>query len=156
MFTSHSDIYISGEPHPVTNRGKVRHEGNRLKNDLMKKTILIIEDEALVAENLREFVEKSGYEVTDVLSSGEDALKSLTEKPADLVLMDIRLSGRLNGVETIQLIHQTLKKIPVIFLSAYAEDLFSSVSGLSPSLYRYLSKPYKEDELVTVIQQVLG
>jgi CheY-like chemotaxis protein len=156
MFISNSGIYISGEPRPFKRQRKVKTESISLKNDVMKKKILIIEDEALVAENLREFVEKSGYHVTAVLSSGEDAFKTLTEEPADLILMDIRLSGSLNGVETIQLIHRTWQEIPVVFLSAYAEDLFSSVSSFSPSIYRYLSKPYKEDDLIQIIQELMG
>jgi CheY-like chemotaxis protein len=149
--------YICEENDNATRkRSKASTQSSPIMNHLVKKSILIVEDEALVAENLREFVEKAGYKVVAVLSTGEEALETLNKKSVDLVLMDVRLGGTLSGVETVLLIHRTLKEIPVIFLSAYAEDLFSTVSSLSPSLYRYVSKPYKEEDLEKIIREFLG
>ena len=125
-------------------------------DSITRKTILIVEDEALVAENLREFIEQAGYRVTAVLSTGEEAIQSITRNPADLILMDVRLGGQLTGIETIDLIHHSIKQIPVVFMSAFAEDLFPAIATMDASLYRYVAKPYMEEELETIIREFLA
>ena len=134
------------------NRSK-RHIGE--SDSLTRKNILIVEDEALVAENLREFIEHVGYRVTAVFATGEEAVQKIAETPVDLILMDVRLAGLMSGIATVHLIHQTIKQVPVIFMSAFAEDLFPDISTIAPSLYRYVSKPYKEEELESMIREML-
>jgi len=145
---------------PHTSREKQmrsRSKRNTHKSDsITTKSVLIVEDEALVAENLREFIEQAGYQVTAVLATGEEAIRSIIKNPADLILMDVRLGGRLTGIETIDLIHHRIKKIPVIFMSAFAEELFPAIAKIHASLYRYVAKPYKEEELEVIIRGILA
>jgi CheY-like chemotaxis protein len=150
-------FYLNSVPPEHTSRGKKSTFPEKDSSEVPpgRKKLLIAEDEALVAENLREFAEKAGYRVIAVVSTGEEAVERITKNPADLILMDVRLAGRLTGVEVIQLIHQNIKEIPVIFLSAYTEDLFPEVSSISPALYRYISKPYKEEDLESIIRELL-
>lgn len=121
-----------------------------------KKKVLIVEDEALVAESLREVMDRAGYEVVAMLSTGEEALQTISGGGGvDVILMDVRLAGELTGIETMNLIHKT-RQIPVVFLTAYTEDLFPQVSSISQSLYRYISKPYDEQEIELRIRELLG
>jgi CheY-like chemotaxis protein len=120
-----------------------------------KPRILVVEDEALVAENIKEFLESSGYRVIDVAYSGEEALKKMSRERVDLILMDVRLAGKMDGIETALLIHQTRDEIPVVFLTAYAEELFPKIYNISPLLFRFISKPYDGRHLNKAIQDLL-
>ena len=120
----------------------------------IKPRILVVEDEALVAENIKEFLESTGYRVTDVAYSGEEALQKMSGG-VDLILMDVRLAGKMDGIETAALIHQTLNEIPVVFLTAYAEELHPQIYNISPRLYRFISKPYDGGDLKKAIRDLL-
>lgn len=123
-------------------------------NSFLRKKILIVEDEALVAENLKDVLERDGYKVVGVLSTGEDAILTVSKTRVDIILMDIRLAGELNGLETVALIHQTMQQMPVIFLTAYAVDRFPQLSNISPSLYRFIAKPYNQRDLERAIREL--
>src|SRR5262245_11396391 len=66
--------------------------------ELKRPRILIVEDELLVAENIKEILQKGGYEVIAVISSGEEAIQEFTSLDPDLVMMDIRLAGSMDGI----------------------------------------------------------
>jgi CheY-like chemotaxis protein len=156
----------SGQPNSIpirfgTPEKKDQHIGKAKQRnsdvDASKKPrILVVEDEALVAENIKEFLESSGYRVSDVVYSGEEALQKMSGGRVDLILMDVRLAGKMNGIETALLIHETLDKIPVIFLTAYAEELNPKIYNISPLLYRFISKPYDGQHMNKVIQELLS
>jgi DNA-binding response OmpR family regulator len=116
---------------------------------------LIVEDEALVAESLREFLNEEGYTIAGIVSTGEDAILRFHTMDLDLLVMDVRLAGNFNGIQTVSLIHQT-REIPVVFVTAFGEDLVSRASGISPSLYRYITKPFSQDELLGAIRSLLN
>ncbi len=114
-----------------------------------KNSILIVEDEIIVAKDIEQSLHSYNYDVLDIARSGEAALKILEEKLPDLILMDIRLSGSLDGIETAEIIN-TKYDIPIIYLTAYTDDInLSRAKQTEP--YGYLPKPFSENEIHTTI-----
>ncbi|OPY36086.1 MAG: two-component response regulator [Methanoregula sp. PtaU1.Bin051] len=115
--------------------------------------LFIVEDEMIVAKDIRETVKSLGYRVAGMAKTGEAALQKIEETRPDLVLMDIRLAGELDGIETAGRIH-SLYDIPVIYLTAYADnDLLERAKITEP--YGYILKPYDERELHSIIEMAL-
>ena len=83
--------------------------------------ILIVEDEALIAMDLTRRLERAGYVVADVASSGDEAIRLAASHCPDLILMDIRIQGARDGIDIAEEI-RTKFDIPVIFLTAHADD----------------------------------
>jgi len=115
--------------------------------------ILIVEDELLVAKDIQNRLTKFGYNVVAVISSGNEAIKKAAEKTPDLVLMDIRLKGEIDGIEAAQLIYQNLN-IPIVYLTANADDSTLERAKLTEP-FGYILKPFKEKELKTTIEITL-
>jgi len=116
-------------------------------------SIMIVEDEALVAEDLKDHIEEMGYTVSMIVSHGEDALTLLEGSCPDLVLMDIVLAGKVDGIDVAQTIKDQYQ-IPVIFLTAYTDkDKLERARVTEP--YGYLIKPFDERELRTTIAMAL-
>jgi PAS domain S-box-containing protein len=119
-----------------------------------EKNILIVEDESVVAIDLRQSLHRMGYGVTDTVQSGEDALESVKSNPPGLILMDIGLKGNMDGIEAAGIIHKEYG-LPIIFLTAYADDdTLRQATETGP--YGYLVKPYQERELKTSIEVALS
>jgi PAS domain S-box-containing protein len=112
--------------------------------------IFIVEDEVIVADDLAETIRSLGYLVAGTARSGEIAIEKVSETRPDLVLMDIHLAGKMDGVETAGEIHRT-HDIPVIYLTAYADKALLDRAKLTEP-YGYLVKPYDERELQSVIE----
>ncbi|MFZ3166681.1 MAG: PAS domain S-box protein [Candidatus Methanoperedens sp.] len=107
--------------------------------------ILIVEDEGIEALSLQHSLISMGYTVTDIVSTGEEAVIKAEEMRPDLVLMDIMLQGEIDGVTAAEQIHVRFN-IPVIFITAYAdEDTLQRAKMTEP--YGYLVKPFQEREL---------
>lgn len=116
----------------------------------MTVRIFIVEDEAIVADDLKGALKSMGYAVAGTAKSGESAVQSITELRPDLVLMDIHLAGTMDGVQTAAEIHKT-RDIPVIYLTAYADKVLLDRAKLTEP-YGYVIKPYDERELQSVIE----
>jgi CheY-like chemotaxis protein len=118
------------------------------------ESVLVVEDEGLIALHLAELLEKAGYRVPDPAYSGEMVLQLLGESLVpDLILMDIGLSGKLDGIETARQIRQKFP-VPLIFLTAYSsERTIERMRAVAPD--GYLSKPVMEQDLLTVVAKVL-
>jgi DNA-binding LytR/AlgR family response regulator len=115
--------------------------------------ILIVEDEIIIAADISMILGGLGYEVTGITPRGEDALKSIEATRPDLILMDISLKGKLDGIETARRIH-TEHQIPLIFLTANADDTtFARAKEVQP--YAYISKPFRQADLHRAIQLAL-
>jgi CheY-like chemotaxis protein len=115
--------------------------------------IMVIEDEVIVAMELQSRLTALGYEVTGVVGRGEDAVEKVREMAPDLLLVDITLAGRMDGIEAARRIHET-HDIPVVYLTAHADDQTLERAKLStPS--GYLVKPYHESDLRTTIEVCL-
>src|SRR5205085_7373002 len=83
--------------------------------------ILVVEDESIVAEDIRNTLQNLGYEVAGIVSSGKEAIAKAESLRPNLILMDIVLKGNLDGVETAELIRNRLN-LPIVYLTAYADN----------------------------------
>ncbi|NTV71671.1 MAG: EAL domain-containing protein [Azonexaceae bacterium] len=116
--------------------------------------LMLVEDERIVAFDLKRQLQGFGYNVESVVASGEQAISQAAENKPDLVLMDIHLDGTMDGIEaaaTIRANHQ----IPVVFLTAYAED-DTLRRALDSCPFGYLIKPCEGRELHATIQMALA
>ncbi len=119
----------------------------------MARRILIVEDERIVAEDIRKGLEKYGYSVCGIASSGKEALKKAEKTPPDMALVDIVLSGNMDGIETARQMHSRFN-IPVVFLTAYDDEKTLTQAKMTEP-YGYLLKPFKERELHSTIEMAL-
>lgn len=111
----------------------------------MKKKILIVEDEKIVAEDIKRTLHKFHYEVVGIAEDGECAIQLVEEESPDLVLMDIVLSGIYNGIQ----ITEKIKKqydIPVVYITAYSDSETLQRATITEP-YGYLIKPFNDREL---------
>ncbi len=116
--------------------------------------ILIVEDEQLVADDLRETLELLGYNISALVATGEDALKTVEVTQPDLVLMDIRLAGKMDGIQASELI-QSRFQVPVVYLTANADQAtLKRVKATAP--FGYILKPFSERVLSTTIEIALS
>ncbi len=111
--------------------------------------ILIIEDEAIVALDIKSALEKLGFEVTDIASNYYEAIKSVKSYEPHILLSDIRLVGSKDGIETVKDI-QKIKNIPTIYLTAYSDDK-TIKRAIQTNPVGYLLKPFKREELKSTI-----
>ena len=115
--------------------------------------IAIVEDEYIVALDIKKFLARSGYSISGMYSSGEDLLESFPGQRPDLVLMDIKLRGELDGVETARLVHERYKT-PVVLLTAFADDETIARAKITQP-FGYIIKPFEERELKISIEIAL-
>lgn len=121
---------------------------------MINANILVVEDEILVAKDIRNRLKKFGYNITGIAASGEEAIKKATDDSPDLVLMDIHLKGKMDGVEAAQQIYNIFN-IPIIYLTANADETtLERAKGTQP--FGYILKPFKEKELKTTIEITLS
>jgi len=107
--------------------------------------ILIVEDEMIIGANISLQLSKLGYEVTGIVSRGEEAILHVRHSRPDIVLMDIQLKGALDGIETVNQMHLE-NKIPIIYLTASTdEENFERAKSTNP--YAFISKPFKKLDL---------
>jgi signal transduction histidine kinase len=123
-------------------------------SSLSKGNILIVEDERVVALHLQDQIEKLGFQVNGMVASGEEALRQIEGKKPDLVLMDVKLKGTMDGVETAALL-RTQWKVPVIYLTAYADEPTLERAKVTEPL-GYLMKPFTHRDLRVTIDLALS
>ncbi len=115
--------------------------------------ILIVEDESIVAEDIKRSLERFGYTVCGVVSTGRAAIKIVKEHKPDVVLMDIVLRGKTNGIKTAEDIYKDYD-IPVIYLTAYADrKTLDKAKVTSP--YGYILKPFEDQGLYSTIEMAI-
>ncbi|MCI0497904.1 MAG: response regulator [Thermoplasmata archaeon] len=115
--------------------------------------VMIVEDEKLVAEDVRRVLINMGYDVPSVVSSGEKAIEAVATAKPDIILMDIRLGKGIDGLETAERIGKVWD-LPIIYLTAYAdEDTLQRAKLTDP--FGYVLKPFESRELHTTIQIAL-
>ncbi len=118
------------------------------------ETILVVEDEPLVGEEIREDLERLGYRVPEVVSSGDDVVPALARTKADLILMDIALDGSTDGIEA-AFQAKVEFDVPVIYLTAYSDRAtLERAAATDPA--GYLLKPFDERELAANVRMVLA
>src|SRR4051812_43846210 len=109
---------------------------------MSRGTILIVEDEAIVAADLASRLERLGYEVVGSARHGEEAVALVRSAPPDIVLMDIQLQGDLDGVETAAKI-RSHHALPVIYLTAHS-DAGTVARAKTTEPFGYIRKPFEE------------
>lgn len=122
---------------------------------MSKARVLIVEDSFIVAFHLQKTLENEGYSIVGTETSGESALELLKNKNnrPDLVLMDIMLSGEMDGIETAEII-QSKYNIPVVYITALTDkDTIQRAKLTEP--FGYLTKPFEDREIFTVIEMAL-
>ncbi|MFZ4546871.1 MAG: response regulator [Bacteroidales bacterium] len=120
---------------------------------MSKSKILVVEDERITAEDLKNTLERLGYMVTGIASSAESFYKSIESEMPDLVLMDIYLKGNKDGIELASEIKQSLN-IPVIYLTAFSDsNILDRAKVTGP--FGYVLKPFQERELHSNIEMAL-
>ena len=117
---------------------------------MAKARILVVEDEFLVAHDISNMLIELGYDVAAIVSTAEDALSVIRNRAPDLILLDIRLKGPIDGIQVANIIKEEWS-IPFIYLTAHADDLTLSRAKSSDPL-GYLLKPFEFRELKTVIE----
>jgi CheY-like chemotaxis protein len=115
--------------------------------------ILIVEDERLVARDLQRRLSRLGYTVVGQVASGSEAIQQALAQRPDLVLMDIRLQGEMDGIEAAGFIRTHLN-IRVVYMSAYVDEAtLTRAQATDPAAF--LTKPFSESILQQTLQQVL-
>lgn len=107
--------------------------------------ILLVEDDMIIAADISIQLSKLGYEVIGINTRAEDALKTIAENRPDLILMDIILSGKMNGIEAAKLILEQ-HQVPVIFLTSNTDDT-TFQRALAAKPYAFIAKPFQKSEL---------
>lgn len=116
--------------------------------------ILVVEDEMIIGAKISMQLTSMGYEVTGVLPRGEEALLHVEENNPDIVLLDIQLKGKLNGIETAAAL-QKKRDQPIIYLTANADEAtFNQAKATRP--YAFISKPYKPLDLQRAIELTIS
>ncbi len=118
----------------------------------ISSNILIVEDEIIIAIDLKIRLENLGYYVMGIAVNGKDAIKKTGEKNPDLVLMDILLNGEIDGIETAQRIRK-LYNIPFIYLTgSYDNSILERAKITDPS--GFITKPFNDTEIQNAIEMV--
>ena len=112
--------------------------------------ILIVEDEIIVAEDIKEYLEEIGYTITAIADSGKQALREVTLTRPDLILMDIFIKGKMDGIQASAKIWDEFK-VPVVYLTANS-NLETIQRAKITAPFGYITKPFKEIELQTTIE----
>jgi DNA-binding LytR/AlgR family response regulator len=116
------------------------------------KKIIIVEDEALIADHLAAQLESIGYEVVAIVDRSEDLFLELDKQRVDLILLDIQIEGDLDGVDVAQVLNQNYK-IPFVFISSNTDDrTLSRVRHTQPS--GFISKPFNLEQLRSVLKLI--
>jgi CheY-like chemotaxis protein len=117
-------------------------------------SILIVEDEQIVSLDIKGMLERAGYRVLATAASGEEALDILASKRPDLAVIDIKLDGRLDGIETAAAIRKS-HDIPLLFMTAYTDrETRKRADAVEPQ--GYLTKPIDMHRLQTIIDKTLA
>jgi signal transduction histidine kinase len=115
-----------------------------------QKRILVVEDEIIPAENMKKQLEEKGYFVYNIVTSGEEAIRKSAELMPDLILMDIKLNGEIDGIKATEVIRSQYD-IPILYLTSYPNKAFLERAKLTEP-HAYILKPFRLKELESNIE----
>jgi len=120
----------------------------------MSSQIIIVEDERLVAQDIAQLLRDEGYTVSAIASDGKTAIQKIIEFLPDLVLLDIRIKGEIDGIEVAEHI-QSFYAIPVIYLTAFSDvETLKRAQATNPM--GYVLKPFRREQLLSSITIALS
>ena len=117
---------------------------------MANEKILVVEDEGIVVLHIKKTLEKLGYVVADIASTGDDAIMKAMECRPDLVLMDVVLKGAVDGVDAAEKI-RALFGIPVVYLTAHADEATAQLAKVTEP-FGYIVKPFRARDLYISIE----
>jgi CheY-like chemotaxis protein len=116
--------------------------------------VLIVEDECIVAENIRQELESLGYQIIGITESGRNAIEIARRIRPDVVLMDIHIKADLNGIETAVCLQGMYEQpIPIVFVTGFWKEQHSLFAAVNP--YTLVKKPFSTKQLSSSIQKVM-
>ncbi len=118
-----------------------------------KNSILIAEDEGIIALDLKRILENSGFNFISFVRDGESLFKKILEETPSLIIMDINLRGKSNGIEIANKIWRNYY-VPVIFISGMDEQFFNTKPDFTKC--EFVKKPFGEDELIKAVIKFLS
>src|SRR6185295_16091644 len=116
--------------------------------------ILVVDDDIVTCELLCEVFTHEGFE-TAFEHSGEEALAALSQSPPDLLLSDIRMKTRLDGLSLLELVRREHSAIPVVLMTAFG-SIETAIRAVKEGAFDYISKPFNLDELVAIARRALA
>lgn len=131
-----------------------RHHNKTSGYDMSKAKILIVEDETIIAMDLKLKLEQEGYKVTGLVASGEEAIEMALQHKPDIILMDIMINGAIDGVEAARRILEKLKT-KIIFITGNS-NLKKSEKLLKVKPFAVLPKPTSEWLMLETIERATG
>lgn len=120
---------------------------------MMSARVMIVEDEAITAMATGAMIKRLGHTVSAAVGTGQDALDAFRRQRPDLVLMDIRLDGDLDGIETAKLMRRD-SNVPVVFVSAFVDDV-TRRRAAEAGPFAFMPKPLDEYELRDMLTRLL-
>lgn len=115
--------------------------------------VLLVEDNRIIALDIKESLEDLGFNVVDSVPRGEKALSWFASNYCDVVIMDINLEGRLNGLETAKYIIEDFH-VPIVIVSAQTDE-HSTKFAKEIGIQEYITKPFKPEQIAESIQRLL-
>jgi CheY-like chemotaxis protein len=120
---------------------------------MAKPGILVVEDEKILALDLKMIIEDSGWRLTGIVSSGEDAIDGMRKDRPDLVLMDIKLEGGMDGIEAAEKIREEFD-IPLVFITGNVDgNTVERAKKVGPA--GFISKPLDMNKLTEMFEKIL-
>ena len=113
--------------------------------------VLVVEDEVLIAETIKIYLEERGHKVSDIAISYEEAISNIENNEPDLVLLDIRLYGQRSGIDVANYLNQRDKKLPFVFLTSQFDKRILE-NAMTSNPLGYLAKPIQKESLWTTIE----
>jgi DNA-binding response OmpR family regulator len=115
--------------------------------------VLIVEDDMIIATNIKKILTLEGYNVISMVQGGKKAIETAGNEKPDLVILDIMLNDSINGIQAGNIISKRFR-IPIIYLSALTDDE-TFLDALDTSPKAFLSKPFQQDDLIEKVKEVI-
>jgi CheY-like chemotaxis protein len=119
---------------------------------MIKNRLLIVEDEALTGMVLKLELQKAGFDILGVVTNGKSAIDIATINKPDCILMDVRIAGNIDGIETAAKI-KSIMDVHIIFMTGYAEESLKK-RALAIKPIDFLIKPIQSNEIVKILNKV--
>jgi two-component system, response regulator PdtaR len=144
---------VNGNGRNFMASSRERASGDASTTDRRRASILIVEDEALVASYIQEVLQESGFAIAGIASSGPEAMSLVTTSKPDLALVDIKLAGPMDGIEVAQLLLSHFS-VPAIFLSGICDpETMARAKAATP--LGFLEKPFRPSQVFNALEQAL-